>query len=99
MACGSVTRVLFVKGTVPDEVADEVDSLDPVSNLSATYEEDRNEIDISWDYDSDLDVSFDVRYKKDDGSMKDLTSTSVIWLTNSDVNVDSTLTIDIVDVR
>ncbi|MEI3608003.1 PBP1A family penicillin-binding protein [Pseudogracilibacillus sp. SO10305] len=98
MASDSVTRELFVKGTVPDEVADEVDSLDPVSNLSATYEEDRNEIDISWDYDSDLDVSFDVRYKKDDGSMKDLTSTSDTGATISDVDDGATYTIEVVAV-
>src|SRR5699024_10961451 len=98
MASDSVTRELFVKGTVPDEVADEVDSLDPVSNLSATYEEDRNEIDISWDYDSDLDVSFDVRYKKDDGSMKDLTSTSDTGATISHVDDGATYTIEVVAV-
>src|SRR5699024_11471256 len=46
-----------------------------------------------------LDVSFDVRYKKDEGSMKDLTSTSDTGATISDVDDGATYTIEVVAVN
>src|SRR5699024_12389693 len=46
-----------------------------VSDLKAEYQEDENEIEITWDYDDDADVSFEVSYQTDDGDMKELTMT------------------------
>src|SRR5699024_12315140 len=71
----SIVKELFVKGTEPDKVSEEYEELDAVSDLKAEYKEDDNEIDISWDYDDDADVSFEVSYQTDDGDMKELTTT------------------------
>src|SRR5690625_2318854 len=71
----SIVTELFVKGTEPDKVSEEYEELDAVSDLKAEYKEDDNEIDISWDYDDDADVSFEVSYQTDDGDMKELTTT------------------------
>ena len=45
----NIITELFVKGTEPNTVSEKFDELEPVSNLSATYNEDTQAIDISWD--------------------------------------------------
>src|SRR5699024_9499775 len=66
----NIITELFVKGTEPKGVSDVYDEVEPVTNLQATYNESANAIDISWGYDADRDVSFEVSYKVGDGSWK-----------------------------
>ncbi len=73
----NIVTELFVKGTEPNTVSEKFDELDPVSNLSAVYNEDKHAIEISWDYnqEEDSNISFDVAYKAGDGDFKQLTTT------------------------
>src|SRR5690625_564956 len=71
----NIITELFVKGHEPNKTSEKYDKLDPVSNLTAAYDEDSNSIKVKWDYDSDEDVSFDVSASINDGGMQDLSST------------------------
>ncbi|RKQ37634.1 penicillin-binding protein 1A [Oceanobacillus halophilus] len=70
-----IVTELFVKGTEPTNVSEKYDQLDPVSNLTATFNEESESIEVSWDYDSDDDVSFVLSSARDGGDMKELSST------------------------
>src|SRR5699024_3133580 len=59
----------------PGEVSEKFDELDPVSDLQAKYNEDKNAIQVNWKYDEDLNVSFEVSASIDGGQMKKLSST------------------------
>ena len=94
---GAVTE-LFVKGTEPSKSAqeqEEENKLEPVSNLEASYNEDDDAIDVTWDYDSDEDVSFDVSYNTDGGDMKELTTTDDKQVNISSVEKGKTYTIQV----
>src|SRR5699024_8866146 len=67
---GNIVKELFVKGTEPKEVSDSFDQLDSVSDLTGSYNEENNEIKLSWSYDDEDDIEFIVNYATDDGSMK-----------------------------
>lgn len=72
----NIVTELFVKGTEPDTTSEKFDELDPVSNLTANYNEDDDKIDVEWDYDSDDDdVSFEVSLSTDGGDMNVLSTT------------------------
>src|SRR5699024_2436202 len=55
-----IVKELFVKGTEPTKVSESFDQLDPVSNLNASYDEEANKIDLSWEYDSEQEVEYKV---------------------------------------
>src|SRR5699024_6894988 len=57
------------------KTSEKYDKLDPVSNLTAEYDEDSNSIKVKWDYDSDEDVSFEVSASVNGGGMQGLSST------------------------
>lgn len=70
-----IVTELFVKGHEPDDVSEEFDELDAVDGLTAEYDDDAEEINVEWDYDSDEDVSFEISASEDDGEMESLSST------------------------
>src|SRR5690625_4217312 len=72
----NIVTELFVKGTEPSKTSDKFDKLDPVSNLSAQYNEDEDIIAASWDYDDDEDVTFEVSLGTDGEDMKVIFSDS-----------------------
>ncbi|WP_117169388.1 transglycosylase domain-containing protein [Paraliobacillus sediminis] len=55
-----IVTELFKKGHEPEATSEKFEQLDPVSSLSASYDEDANLIDVSWDYNGDEDVTFQV---------------------------------------
>src|SRR5699024_6081055 len=61
---------LFVKGHEPSKVSEKFEELDSVSNLSATYNESSNSIDVSWEYEDTEDISFEVSASVDGGQAK-----------------------------
>src|SRR5690625_3422565 len=71
----NIITELFVKGHEPSKTSEKYDKLDPVSNLTAEYDEDSNSIKVKWDYDSDEDVSFEVSASVNGGGMQGLSST------------------------
>src|SRR5699024_2826502 len=72
----NIVTELFVKGTEPKETSKKFDQLDPVSNLSAEYDEDNDKIIAEWDYDSDEeDISFEVSMRSGEGDMNVLSTT------------------------
>lgn len=92
----NIVKELFVKGTEPDKVSDKHDKLDSVSDLQATFNESDDSIDISWNYDSEIDVTFDVSYKVDDGDYTSLTNTDKTKAEINSVEEGSTYTIKVV---
>lgn len=74
---GSSVNELFVKGHEPSQAAKQkdTDSLEPVSNLSAKYDEDSNTIKVDWDHDSKESASFAVSASVDGGGMQSLGTT------------------------
>lgn len=92
----NIVKELFVKGTEPNKISDKNDKLEAVSDLKATYHESEEAIDLSWKYDSDIDVSFDVAYKVDDGDYKDLTTTDELNAEITSVEKGATYTIKVV---
>src|SRR5690625_1222399 len=59
----NIVTELFVKGHEPTETSERFDQLDPVENLSATYDEENNMIQVSWEYPIEHDVTFAVSAK------------------------------------
>lgn len=67
-----------VKGHVPSNVSDKFNKLDPPTNATAGYNQVKDEIALSWNYNktTSKDVRFDVSVSVDNGTMQKLTSTS-----------------------
>jgi penicillin-binding protein 1A len=95
----NISYELFVKGTEPTEVSKKFDKLDPVANLKATYVEDANRIDISWDYSEVEDISFKVDFSVNQGEMRNLTTTSELSTSIENVEFDTTYTIQVTAVN
>lgn len=55
-----IVTELFKKGHEPEATSEKYEQLDPVSSLNASYDEEKNLIDVSWDYKGDEDVIFQV---------------------------------------
>ena len=91
----NIVTELFVKGTEPKSVSEKFDELSPVSNLSATYNEPANSIDVSWGYDEEADVSFEVAYKVNDGEFRQLTTTTDLNVAITEVEQNATYTIQV----
>lgn len=92
----NIVTELFVKGTEPSSVSEKFDELDGVSNLSASYNDEGESISASWDYDDDMDVSFEVAYKVEDGEYQSLTTTEDKEVEISSVEPGSSYTIKVV---
>lgn len=81
----NVVTELFVKGHEPNKTSSQkVNELDPVSNLKASYDDDANKIEVTWDYDDD-DVQFEVSASVNGGDKKNLSSTEDKSITISEV--------------
>lgn len=93
-----VVKELFVRGTEPTKVSKEFDTLEPVKNLTATYQEATNSIDISWDYDQLENIQFELAYKVNNGNFQELTKTSELRASLSNVEPGATYTIQVVAV-
>lgn len=94
----NTVKELFVKGTEPTSVSDKSDELPSVSGLTASYNEESESIEASWSYDEDIDVSFDVSYKIDDGDYKSLSNTTDTTVDINSVDPGVTYTIQVVAV-
>lgn len=94
---GNIVKELFVKGTEPESVSEEFDQLDPVKDLSASYDEDADEIAVSWGYDDDdHDVEFEISVDVNDKGMENLTTTSDTDVAISSVEEGATYNIQVV---
>ncbi|WP_042223618.1 PBP1A family penicillin-binding protein [Oceanobacillus manasiensis] len=91
-----IVTELFVKGTEPDDTSEKFDELDAVSGLSASYNEGNNSIEVSWNYDEEADVSFEVSAQVDDGQMQSLSTTEDTSMEISEVEPGTTYTIQVV---
>src|SRR5699024_224580 len=92
----NIITELFVKGHEPGKVSKKYDKLDPVEQLSATYDEDKNAILVNWDYKSDNDVSFEVSVSVNGGQMKKLSETNDLSMEISEVEPGSEYEIQVV---
>lgn len=95
---GNAVTELFVKGTEPSKVSEKFEKIDPVSGLTAKYNEDKQEIEIDWSYDDDADVQFEVSYNVDGGDKKSATTTDDHSATISSVEEGKTYTVEVVAV-
>ncbi|WP_067725512.1 penicillin-binding protein 1A [Oceanobacillus damuensis] len=91
-----IVTELFVKGTEPTETSEKFDELDPVTGLSASYEEDSNSVQIEWNYDTDEDVQFEVSASIDGGQMRSLSSTEDTSMEISEVEPGTEYEIQVV---
>lgn len=96
---GNIVKELFVKGTEPSAVSESFDQLDPVSDLTGSYDEDNNEIKVNWSYDEEDDIEFIVNYATDDGSMKQLTQTDDKEITLEDVDAGTSYTFEVIVIQ
>ncbi|WP_117148819.1 transglycosylase domain-containing protein [Paraliobacillus zengyii] len=55
-----IVTELFKKGYEPEATSEKFEQIDPVSSLRASYDEESNLIDVSWSYNGDEDVTFQV---------------------------------------
>lgn len=93
---GNIVTELFVKGYEPSETSDKFDELEPVTNLHAAYAEEDNAIDVSWDYNSDLDVEFEVSASVNGGQMNVLSTVHEKSLSITEVEEGADYTIRVV---
>ncbi|GAE25030.1 multimodular transpeptidase-transglycosylase [Halalkalibacter wakoensis JCM 9140] len=69
-----IIHELFVRGNEPTRVSDEYRELQAPTNVMASYEENTNQIIVTWDYPEDLvdDVTFEIRLAIDGGNQQTL---------------------------
>ena len=93
-----VTYEYYVKGHEPTQVTTEYTekAIDAPSNLSATYNIDSNEIQLSWAYNSDTPPQFEVRVSIDGGKENILTKTSEMTLSMKNPTPGSTYSFSVV---
>lgn len=94
----NIVTELFVKGHEPGEVSEKFDELDPVSELQAKFDEDTNSIQVNWNYDESLGVSFEVSARVDGGEMSKLSSTEDMSVEISEVEAGAEYEIQVVAV-
>lgn len=92
----NVITELFVKGHEPTRVSEKFDQIDPVTNLKAKYDADKQLIEVTWDYSQDEDVIFEVSTSVNDGSMQVLSTTDDYGLEITNVDLGSTYEIQVV---
>lgn len=92
----NIVTELFVKGTEPTSVSETFDKLDPVTDLSANYNESRQAIEVSWGYENKEDpISFEVAYKIGDGEFRELTTTGDLAVDITEIEPGATYTIQV----
>ncbi|RDW19620.1 penicillin-binding protein [Oceanobacillus arenosus] len=87
---------LFVKGTEPTKASKKFNQLDPVSGLTASYDEDANAIHVEWQYDSGDDITFDVSASVNGGEKQNLSSTKEKSMDISEVESDAEYVIEVI---
>ncbi|HZW68877.1 MAG TPA: PBP1A family penicillin-binding protein [Pseudogracilibacillus sp.] len=92
----NIVKELFVKGTEPSAVSKKFEKLDPVSNLTASYNESGNKIDVKWDYNNEDNIVFDVNFAIDSASKKKLTTTTDRTATIDNIELGSSYTIEVI---
>src|SRR5699024_6549044 len=95
----NIVTELFVKGHEPSQTSEKFDQLDPVNNLKASYDNDENSIHVTWDYDTDDDVSFEISYSIDGGQMQQISSTEDTEMTITEVERGAEYTIQVIAVK
>ncbi|WP_077621767.1 transglycosylase domain-containing protein [Sediminibacillus massiliensis] len=90
----SIVTELFVKGHEPSKTSQRFDRLDPVSGLSASYNEESNSIEATWNYEGDEDVAFEISAGTG-GSLNNLSTTDDKSIEISSVDPGTTYTISV----
>ncbi|MFZ4452319.1 transglycosylase domain-containing protein [Salibacterium aidingense] len=69
---------LFVQGTGPEDVSDEFATPDQINELNAVYNEEDDEIQLSWNYDENemQGRTFEIEHRSEEGSYESLTTQS-----------------------
>ncbi|RPF55799.1 PBP1A family penicillin-binding protein [Aquisalibacillus elongatus] len=87
---------LFVDGTQPSEVSEEYDQLDPVTNLSAEYDEDNNVIDVSWSHpNQDEGIAYQIRVSVDGSDMQPVGTVEETQITFDQITPGSEYTFEV----
>ncbi|MGP4041305.1 transglycosylase domain-containing protein [Gracilibacillus sp. D59] len=92
-----IVTELFVKGTEPDAVSKKYDKLEKVTDLTASYDKEKEIIKAKWNHKAD-DVQFKVSAGTD-GSLNDLTTTDKNELEISEVEKGTTYTIEVIAIN
>lgn len=88
----NIVTELFVKGNEPTAKSERFDQIDPVSGLTASYDESAGTINVSWNYSDDSAV-FKVRGGT--GSLGSITTTSDTNATITGVDPGSAYTVEV----
>ncbi|GAA0297373.1 penicillin-binding protein 1A [Gracilibacillus halotolerans] len=91
----NIITELFVKGTEPSKVSETFDELEAVTNLSATYNEDSESIDVTWDHDNE-DAEFKVSVGTSQDNLRELTTTDSTNVTIESVEKGSSYFIQVI---
>lgn len=92
-----VVTELFVKGTEPSAVSEKFDQLEKVTNLSASYNEETEAIEATWDHPEE-DVDFKISAGTG-GSLNELETTSNREIEIANVEKGATYTIEVIAVN
>ncbi|WP_173916331.1 PBP1A family penicillin-binding protein [Halobacillus sp. Marseille-Q1614] len=84
-----IVTELFHVDNQPTETSEQFDKLDPVSGLSANYNEESQAIDLEWDHSED-NVTFEVSVAIDGGDSRELTTTDSRSMEVSQIQPGST---------
>lgn len=91
-----ISKELFVKGTEPTAVSETFESLEAPSNITATFDEEREEITLQWSHADEGDIEFEVSGTVDDTPLSDLGRTSDTSIVLTGVERGSTYTFAVV---
>ncbi|KAB8138449.1 PBP1A family penicillin-binding protein [Gracilibacillus oryzae] len=89
-----IVTELFVKGHEPSNVSERFDQLDPVTNLTAEYNEEEEKIFVEWDYEESENISYDVSVIPE-GSSGNVTETESTSLEISNIEKGISYTIEV----
>ena len=89
-----IVTELFKRGHEPTERSDQFDQIDPVTNLTAKYDEEVNQINIQWSHNDDQDVDYVVNYSVEGGT-SNKSQTSDLSFTISSVERGATYVIEV----
>ncbi|GAA0444458.1 PBP1A family penicillin-binding protein [Lentibacillus halophilus] len=91
-----IVTELFVKGTAPTETSEKYDQLEPVNNLEATFDNEANAIQVTWEYNSKQSVSFEVSARVDGDEKQKLSSTEETSMEITNVEPGSDYEIEVI---
>ncbi|TLS35876.1 PBP1A family penicillin-binding protein [Pseudalkalibacillus caeni] len=91
-----IVHELFVKGHTPDKVSKKYDKTDAPTGLKAEYNEETNEIKLSWKPGGKDDVTYELSMSADGGEFQSLTTTDATEQIIGDIEPGSNLTFRVV---